>query len=226
MYIPVFLTIRGNLLITPSQSDWCGYRFTFRSASLRATTGSSLSGGSNSTQVTHLRGIARKMLWYPIAYIVLLLPTAVCRFRAISGLPVPFPVLMGCILLLSCMGTSNVCIYFFTRNLSGIPWSARPLPARQEDGEIFVEWAMVSEAGRAPGRDDGPIQHGANHRKGLSATLWHLDVARISSSRSSSCLGGDIDPEDIGARARVEEEELPLPTSNVCTSSHEGASGI
>jgi hypothetical protein len=212
MYIPVFLTIRGNLLITPSQSDWSGYRFTFRATPTPINAGSTLSGGSSHS--THLRGIAKKMLWYPIVYMALLLPTVVCRFKGIYGTPVPLPVILGCISLLSAMGISNVLIYMFTRNLGGTPWFARPLLGRQADVEIFVERTTINEEPSAPLGDNGRIQ---NSIKSLPTPL-HLDILSIPPHHPDFSLDGDLYP-DIGAKVKeAGVDEPPSPTSKVCTS--------
>ena len=214
MYIPVFLTIRGNLLITPSQSDWSGYRIKFRLDPAPIASESTLSGGSSS-QTTHVRGIAKKMLWYPIIYMVVLLPTVVCRFKGIYGSPVPLPVILGCISLLSAMGISNVAIYLFTRNLGGVPWFARPLLNRQTDVEIFVERSTINEAGFASRGDNSRVR---DSTRSLTTAL-HLDAIRIPPP-----LGEDLFP-DIGAKAKEDEvDEIPTPTSKVSTSSQVGAS--
>lgn len=214
MYIPVFLTIRGNLLITPSQSDWCGYRIKFRSDPAPITSESTLSGGSSS-QTTHVRGIAKKMLWYPIVYMTVLLPTVVCRFKGIYGSPVPLPVILGCISLLSAMGISNVGIYLFTRNLGGTPWFARPLLSRQTDVEILVERTTINEAGSALRGDNDRVR---DSTRSLPTAL-HLDAIRIPPH-----FGEDLFP-DIGAKAKGDEvDEVPTPTSKVSTSSQVGAS--
>jgi hypothetical protein len=211
MYIPVWLTLRGNLLITPSKS---GYRFTFRSASPSTTTGSSQSGG-NSPQA-NLRRIAKKMLWYPLAYNIALLPVLICRFVQLNGRRIPLSILLGCITLLFCMGISNACIYFFTRNLGGRPWFARPLLAGRDNMEIFVERTTVNEMGPAPGSDNGRTRDRASHIKG-HPTPWHSDVVVISSHRSSSSSGGAFYP-GRGARAIIiEQEKPPSPTpTKVC----------
>lgn len=207
MYIPVWLTLRGNLLITPGQF---GYRFTFRSASPSTTTGSSQSG-VNSSQA-NLRRIAKRMLWYPIVYNIVVLPVLICRFIQLNGRRIPLPPLLACITLLFCMGISNVCIYCFTRNLGGKPWFARPLLPTQDNMEIFVERTTVNEVGPAPGGGSLRIQDRATHIRSHP----HLDVIVISPHHSSSS-GKSVYP---GRRARaqvVEQKESPSPTpTKVC----------
>lgn len=222
MYIPVCLTIRGNLLITRSQSDWYGYRIKFRSAPAPMNTGSTLSGGSSS-QSADLRGIAKKMLWYPIAYIALLLPTVVCRFKGIYGSPVPLTVILGCISLLSAMGISNVCIYVFTRNLGGTPWFARPLLNKQTDVEILVERTTINEAGSAPRGNNGRIQDGISSLP----TPPDLDSIIISPYHPDFRHEGDLYPE-MGVKAKeAEVDGLPqTPTSKVRMSSQARVSEI
>ena len=214
MYIPVWLTLRGNLLISPGR---IGYRFRLRMVSPSTTTGSSQSGG-NSPQA-NLRRIAKKMLWYPMVYNIVVLPVLICRFIQLGGHTIPLPALLACITLLFCMGISNVCIYCFTRNLGGRPWFARPLLANQENMEIFVERTTINEVGPAPGGDNGRIRDKAGHIES-NTTLWHPDVVVISPEYESSSPEGTIYP-DMGARPRVVEQgesRSPTPTK-VCTSS-------
>jgi len=197
MYIPVFFTIRGNLLITPSQTKWYRYQIKFRSASTSITTDSTLSGGSSS-RATHLRGVAKKMLWYPITYMALILPTVVCRFKGIYGSPVTLPVIVGCVSLFTAMGLTNVLIYVFTRNLGGTPWFARPLLNKQADVEIHIERTTFNEVGSGSG-DNGRIQDNIEN---------HPDIR----------LGGDLYP-DIGVKGKEVVDGLPSPSSKVRTSS-------
>ena len=162
------------------------------------------------------------MLWYPMVYMIVVLPVLVCRFIDIKDPIVPLPILLGCITLLFCMGISNVCIYCFTRNLGGTPWFARRLLANQDNMEIFVERTTINETGSAPGRDSSRIQDRASHIRSLSDP-WHLDVVVISPSSSSP--GGNLYP-DTGARAIViEKGELPSPSLKVCMSSQAEAPG-
>ena len=209
MYIPVWLTLRGNLLITPSQH---GYRFTFRSAS-RSTTGSSQSGG-NSPQA-NVRRIARKMLWYPLAYNITLLPILTCRFIQLDGRTVSLPILLACITLLFSMGLTNVCIYFFTRNLGGRPWYARPLLANRDNMEIFVEQTTVNEVEPASGDENDRIRDRASHIKD-NYTPWNSGsgMVVISPHYPSPSSGEAFFPGD-GARAKQEELQSPPPTK-VC----------
>lgn len=209
VYIPVFFTIRGNLLITPSQSDWYGYRLTFRSAPSPLLTGSTLSGGSSHS--THLRGVARKVLWYPIAYMAVLLPTVVCRFKAIHGTPVSLPVLLACVSLLSSMGLSNACIYVFTRNLGGEPWFARSLLTRKTDMEVFVERSTMNEM--------GPVSPSHNGRMRDKASQI-IDAMRIPPHHPDFRFGGDLYPEIESKANEVEVDEAPLTIPKVCPFSH------
>lgn len=166
------------------------------------------------------------MLWYPIAFMALLLPTVVCRFKAIYGSPVPLPVLLGCISLLSSMGTSNVLIYIFTRNLGGAPWFARRLLARQTDVEVFVERTTINEMRPAPrGDNNGRTQDKASHISSFSTQL-HLDPIKTSPHHSDFSFEGDLYP-DLEAKPEEGGEVcLPSPPSKVCTSSQAGASEI
>lgn len=212
MYIPVWLTLRGNLLITPSKH---GYRLTFRSTSPSTTSASSQSG-SNSPQA-NLRRIARKMLWYPLAYNITLLPVLICRFIQLNGQTISLPILLASITLLFSMGISNVCIYFFTRNLGGKPWYARQLLANRDNMEIYVERTTVNEVGPVPGGDNGRIRDSASHIKSHSSP-WNSDVVVISPHYSSPPSEGTFFPGDGAKAIIVKQEELRSPTpTKVCT---------
>ena len=214
MYIPVWLTLRGNLLITPGQF---GYRFTLRLASPSNTTGSSQSG-INSPQA-NLRRIAKKMLWYPVVYNLVVLPVLICRFIQLDGSTISLPVLLACITLLFCMGISNAVIYCFTRNLGGRPWFARPLLANQDNVEIFVERTTVNEVGPAPGDDNGRTRDRASRIK-TTSTPWDMDVVVISPHYSGSTPGGTFYPDGGMKPIIVEQGESQSTTpTTVCTSS-------
>jgi len=119
------------------------------------------------------------------------------------------------------MGFSNVCIYFFTRNLGGTSWFASPLRAKQTDMEVYVE-RTINQTGPAHRGDNGRIQVTARH---ISAQL-NLDTLRIPAQSSDISLGAGLYP-DLEAKAMgVEVDEPPTPISKVCTSSQRVASEI
>jgi len=67
--------------------------------------------------------LAIKMLWYPIVYLILVMPMAISRVD--SGVDVSVSVLLGFMCLLWSMGTANTIIYVCTRRLGPTPWSRR-----------------------------------------------------------------------------------------------------
>ncbi|KAG8755723.1 hypothetical protein FRC14_003716 [Serendipita sp. 396] len=72
-----------------------------------------------------LRALAVKMLWYPIVYLVLILPIAIARVD--SRVKVSLNVMLGFMCLLWLMGTANTIIYVCTRRLGPTPWSRRTM---------------------------------------------------------------------------------------------------
>jgi hypothetical protein len=219
MYIPVFFTIRGNLLITPSRSAWFGYRFTFRSSTQSFATESSMSGSSCQSNPHHK--LARRMLWYPIAYVALLLPTAICRFIGLGGIRVPLPVLLWAICMINFLGFSDACIYFFTRNLGGTARFSRPSAFKQSNMEIHVERTTVNGAGPAPRRDNVKIQDRTGRIRTISIPM-HLDATKSSPHHSSFSPEEDR-YSDIGAKPGVEDDGPPF-SPKVCRSSQVGTS--
>ncbi|KAI0367027.1 hypothetical protein BV20DRAFT_1001359 [Pilatotrama ljubarskyi] len=76
MYVLIFLRLRGNIVLH-------GWRVSFRfrpKASEPAPT----------SVDTHVINVAKKMLLYPVAYTILLVPIAICRFTEATGHEVPF----------------------------------------------------------------------------------------------------------------------------------------
>ncbi|CAG8541433.1 517_t:CDS:2 [Ambispora leptoticha] len=67
-----------------------------------------------------LQKTRKKFIYYPVVYLVLVLPLALERYLAISGITLPFTYLIvaGCIF--ASAGTVNAAIYGFTRNLVSI----------------------------------------------------------------------------------------------------------
>jgi len=71
---------------------------------------------------SHLTTVAKQMLWYPIAYIILVLPIAAARFSSFSGVSVPFAVTIfaGAVFMLT--GFVNAVLFCLTRNVLPGTW--------------------------------------------------------------------------------------------------------
>ncbi|KAI0793923.1 hypothetical protein C8Q74DRAFT_543605 [Fomes fomentarius] len=78
MYTLVFFRLRGNIMLH-------GWRLSFRFHG-------DLSETAPKSVDTHVINIAKGMLLYPVAYTILLLPIAICRFAEWTGHEVPFAV--------------------------------------------------------------------------------------------------------------------------------------
>ncbi|KAG8828996.1 hypothetical protein FRC17_007229 [Serendipita sp. 399] len=88
-----------------------------------AQTQMSLGPNSANGRSLQLRALAIKMLWYPIVYLVLILPIAISRVD--SRVKVSLDVMLGFMCLLWLMGTANTIIYVCTRRLGPTPWSRK-----------------------------------------------------------------------------------------------------
>src|SRR5260370_26482991 len=89
LYLLVFFRLRGNIAV----SD--GYKIHFHQRPKvrlgRTSDGARIVTGDLRVE-SHLTVVAKQMLWYPVAYTVLILPMAASRFSTFSGVSVPFPV--------------------------------------------------------------------------------------------------------------------------------------
>lgn len=121
LYFLVFLRLRGNVSVE-------GWHIRFH----RAHNGSWQDNSNNGLfhdgrRDPHLMQVARQMLWYPIAYSILVIPIAAARFSAFSGKDVPFAVtiLTSSIFMLS--GFVNAILFTTTRRVIHFPssWKSR-----------------------------------------------------------------------------------------------------
>ncbi|KAL5507484.1 ATG5 [Sanghuangporus vaninii] len=81
LYVLVFLKLRGNLLVA-------GGRFRFRSVAKESAWMPYQNYEASELRV-HMVSVAKHMLLYPIAYMILIVPIAACRFAEWTGHKVP-----------------------------------------------------------------------------------------------------------------------------------------
>ncbi|TBU49185.1 hypothetical protein BD309DRAFT_852116 [Dichomitus squalens] len=103
MYSLVFLRLRGNILVH-------GWHVSFH---LRPE----CSEGSPKSIDTHVMNIAKGMLLYPVAYTILLLPIAICRFAEWTGHNVSFAATISSDAIFLLSGIVNVVLFLTTRRV-------------------------------------------------------------------------------------------------------------
>ncbi|KAF8589418.1 hypothetical protein K439DRAFT_1658006 [Ramaria rubella] len=64
---------------------------------------------------THLRGIARRIMWYPILYAVVVLPVSVCRMGVLAGWEPPFGLFVFAGICFGSSGITNTILFVTTR---------------------------------------------------------------------------------------------------------------
>ncbi|KAI0352341.1 hypothetical protein OH77DRAFT_800663 [Trametes cingulata] len=103
MYVLIFLRLRGNIVLH-------GWRVSFRFRP-------NASEPAPKSVDTHVINVAKKMLLYPVAYTILLVPIAICRFTEAMGHEVPYAmtIISDSIFLLS--GFVNVVLFLTTRRV-------------------------------------------------------------------------------------------------------------
>jgi len=134
LYIPLFLVLRGNLVIR-------GIRFRWRKVSPGQAWVTP--DGAN-----HTHRVARQMLWYPLAYVVVVLPIAIVRWLAFSGKSVPTAATIFSGILFCLSGLINSLLYPATRPAL--------LPTRHRDrsasGSTSLSFSKRRSSG--PGRQE------------------------------------------------------------------------
>jgi len=109
LYVLIFLRVRGNITRE-------GGRLRFRPKAFNPASGT--------RQEQYGRTVARRMVWYPVAYTALLLPIAVARFISWSGHEVEFEGTIFCDTIFLLSGVVNVTMFLSTRTL--LPQRALP----------------------------------------------------------------------------------------------------
>lgn len=117
LYFLVFLRLRGNVSVS-------GWHIRFH----RVQNGP---GGDNSNnglfhdgrRDPHLMQVARQMLWYPVAYTILVLPIAAARFSAFNGQTVPLAVTIFTSSIFMLSGFVNAVLFTTTRRVIQLPSS-------------------------------------------------------------------------------------------------------
>ena len=122
LYSLIFFKLRGNI----SLSD--GYKLQFHQRP-KVRVGRTAAGTFIMTDdrrvESHLTTVAKQMLWYPIAYTILVLPIAAARFSTFSGASVPFSVTIFTAAVFMLTGFVNAVLFCLTRNVLPGTWRQR-----------------------------------------------------------------------------------------------------
>ena len=122
LYLLVFFRLRGNITLAG------GYKVQFHQRP-KVRVGRTAAGTYIMTDdrrvESHLTTVAKQMLWYPIAYTVLVLPIAAARFSTFAGVSVPFAVTIFTAAVFMLTGFVNAVLFCLTRNVLPGTWKQR-----------------------------------------------------------------------------------------------------
>ncbi|KZV81817.1 hypothetical protein EXIGLDRAFT_779314 [Exidia glandulosa HHB12029] len=119
LYIPLFLALRGNIVVVHSD-PYGGWP----KVSFRTTTKGLAWARPRDIKVHMLRRLTLR-LSYPLIYLITILPTSITRFMSFAGHNVPYQATVFCGLLFSCSGIFNVILFTTTRPML-LPHTAPP----------------------------------------------------------------------------------------------------
>ncbi|TRM64776.1 hypothetical protein BD626DRAFT_567651 [Schizophyllum amplum] len=131
LYSLIFLVLRGTLKLRDGIS-----------LNFNPSTKYDMSEGKGYNQF--VVSIARSLLWYPIVYILLLLPYSVTLLLAISGFNVPFPVLMVAFILYFMISVANVLLLYNTFRVLGPAFDAPSLTSPSTRGKSSDTMSSVT----------------------------------------------------------------------------------
>lgn len=122
LYLLVFFQLRGNITVS------AGYKIEFhRRPRVRVgRTGNGAYIVTDDQRVeSHLTRVAKHMLWYPVVFLVIILPMASARLSSFNGASVPFPVTICAAGLFMLHGFINTVLFCTTRNILSGGWRRR-----------------------------------------------------------------------------------------------------
>ncbi|KAL4247484.1 hypothetical protein ABKN59_007951 [Abortiporus biennis] len=105
LYVAILCRVRGNLIY--SGSRW-HFRYVPRGESWQFAS-------SRDIIDTAMLRVARRMVWYPVAYTIFLLPVTIARFIEFGGEHVPFAATMFADTIFNLQGIANVLIFIFIK---------------------------------------------------------------------------------------------------------------
>jgi hypothetical protein len=76
-----------------------------------------------------IRAVGKSMLWFPVAYVILLLPYSIAKLLDLSGYPVAFGVNVFAETSVAMLGLANVCILHNTLRVLEPAFETRPMPS-------------------------------------------------------------------------------------------------
>ncbi|KAJ8083900.1 hypothetical protein PM082_002666 [Marasmius tenuissimus] len=129
-YLAIVLVLQGFVVVGRG-------RVSFRQIPKRQT---SLVSSVASTESTSRRFVALQMLFYPLVYIITILPICIVRWLHYAGRSIPFPATAFAAILFFSSGLFNVCLFVYTRP------KLLPRRERRRRSQLFED-ATVAELG-------------------------------------------------------------------------------
>ncbi len=122
LYSLVFFRLRGNISL--SAGDKISFHRRPKVITGRTSDGRYIKTDDRRVE-SHLTALAKHMLWYPIAYTILVLPMAACRFSTFTNVSVPFSATIFSASLFMLHGFLNAVLFCTTQDILPGGWGQR-----------------------------------------------------------------------------------------------------
>ncbi|KDQ09241.1 hypothetical protein BOTBODRAFT_37150 [Botryobasidium botryosum FD-172 SS1] len=157
LYVPLYFRLRGNITVGGRSIRWRWLK--------------SSQDAWNGARANEASAAARKMLWYPVAYVVMVLPISAVRFRAFYSYNVPYQATFFCDVLLGLSGAINATLYTLTRPAL----RPHPRPASHHRRNTSDITTVMSENARGVPRSSVTFDHkDSQHREPGVQSSSHL----------------------------------------------------
>ncbi|KAF8504245.1 hypothetical protein BU17DRAFT_58222, partial [Hysterangium stoloniferum] len=158
IYTLIYLRFANFITIGDKGRFVLHFRRTKRQDVLQSNTSDVNSARSPALVSKHLKQVARRLMWYPILYAIVVLPVSICRMGVLAGWTPPFEFFVFAGICFSGSGFTNAILFIFTRH-SFIRKVAKSHGTRihvttqritvGEDG-VDVELSNIGTAGTSP----------------------------------------------------------------------------
>ncbi|KDQ24519.1 hypothetical protein PLEOSDRAFT_1107446 [Pleurotus ostreatus PC15] len=189
LYSLIFLVLRGTLMIRGGLSLNLGPP--------------TVSRGRLTYEGYHrfVTAVAKSMLWYPLAYVVLLLPYSIVRLLSISGFFVSFAGVVLASVFWSFLGIANVGLLYNTLRVLGPTFDIRNTAASDSESFDTGEKYKTYDADyvtKFPREQDQPPLPGRNPMAATDARITSVAGSSRYSIQSSSSTVGLLRPQADG----------------------------
>ncbi|KAJ7454775.1 hypothetical protein FB451DRAFT_1279324 [Mycena latifolia] len=209
LYSIIFLVLRGTLVI--------------RGGLKLALDPNERWGGNVQNYHRFVARIARSMLWFPIGYIIFLVPYSVARLMDLSNRACPFPLLVAAYVCWFMLGVANVLTLYNTFRVLGPAFNARSTSQKDLEsttGSTGSSSRRVMPPMIAAGEREYSYHESMSEKSSRPNSLASYNVVQPASSEDYGVPRFQLAPPPLAARIQERREDELQRTHSRTDSEH------